>query len=72
MRLNSCCRTPAAFLWAADVRYAEPNFFPSEWAGETFYSAVMRFAFLPRAQLELTGASGAWDREAASKSNKEC
>jgi hypothetical protein len=66
------CRTPAALLWGAESKYLEPTFFASQWAGEVFYSVVMQFGFLPGSQLELTEASSASRREAASNMSKEC
>lgn len=66
------CRANSAFAWGADVRYAEPTFFASQWAGEMYYYANMQLGFLPGTQLELTEASSASNRDAARNASTEC
>lgn len=66
------CRTNSAFTWGADIRYAEPTFFASQWAGEMYYYANMQLGFIPGTQLELTEAGSASNREAARKQSAEC
>lgn len=66
------CRANSAFAWGADVRYAEPTFFASQWAGEMYYYANMQLGFITGTQLELTEASSASNREAARNASKEC
>lgn len=66
------CRAHSAFAWGADVRYAEPTFFPSQWAGEMYYYADIQLGYIPGKQLELTDASSASNREAARNASREC
>ena len=66
------CRVTSAFTWGADIRYAEPTFFASQWAGEMYYYANMQLGFIAGTQLELTEASSASSREAARNASKEC
>ena len=66
------CRANSAFAWGADVRYAEPSFFVSQWAGEMYYYANMQLGFVSGTQLELTEASSASNREAARKQSTDC
>ena len=66
------CMANSAFAWGADIRYAEPTFFASQWAGEMYYYANMQLGFIPGGQLELTEASSAPNRNAARNASKEC
>lgn len=66
------CRANSQFAWGANARYAEPTFFPSQWAGETFYYANVQFDFISGTQLELTEASSASNRDAARRQSAEC
>ena len=66
------CRANSTFAWGVDVKYAEPTFFASQWAGEMFYYANMQLGFISGTQLELTEAGSASNREAARKLSAEC
>ena len=66
------CRANSVFAWGANAKYAEPTFFPSQWAGEMFYYANVRLDFIPGTQLELTEATSALNREAARRQSTEC
>lgn len=66
------CRANSAFAWGADVRYAEPTFFASQWAGEMYYYANMQLSFVTGTQLELTEVGSTSNREAARKQSTEC
>jgi hypothetical protein len=66
------CRANSAFAWGADVRYAEPTFFPSQWAGETYYYANIQLGFIPGTQLEVSEPSSASNRDAAHNARGEC
>lgn len=66
------CQTSSAFLWGASAAYVEPTFFPSQWTGETYFYANMRFAFLSGASLEQTEPTSAMNREAQRQVNEDC
>lgn len=66
------CITSGVFLWGLDLEYAEPMFFPSQWAGDMYYYANMRLGFVSGTSLEQNEATSATNRDAAHTRNDEC
>jgi hypothetical protein len=66
------CRNSANFLWGASVSYAEPTYFPSQWTGEVYYYANLRFGFVSGDSLERTEPGSAGNREIERRVSSEC
>lgn len=66
------CRSSTSFVWGASLKYGEPLFFPSQWAGEIYYYANPQLAFISGESLERTEPTSATNRESARKRNEEC
>ncbi len=66
------CRSNLGTLWGAAIRYNETTFFPSAWAGETFYYATIPLAFELGEALDRADPNSPINRAARIKEADDC